>query len=110
MTHCALYLTLYRTGVTYWETADGKLGYRAANGLTDNLRASMKLQLLVQAGDVGPGYQKVVWENDHDEAWLVLGNPKGPYVEQRLHRYASPAAARVAVPRACELSPGPTRQ
>ncbi len=44
MTPRALYLALYRAGVTYWQTPAGTLRYRAANGLSAELRAAMKAQ------------------------------------------------------------------
>jgi len=42
MTPWALYLSLYRAGVSYWQTPDGKLGYKAPNGLTPELRTAMR--------------------------------------------------------------------
>ena len=44
MTPRALYLALHRAGVTYWQTPEGKIGYRAPNGLTPELRAAMREQ------------------------------------------------------------------
>jgi len=42
MTTRTVYLALYRAGVTYWETPGGKLGYRAPNGLSSDLKAFMR--------------------------------------------------------------------
>ena len=42
MTPRALYLALFRAGVSYWETSRGTLGYRAPNGLSAGLKTAMK--------------------------------------------------------------------
>jgi|GEM_PF-3150861 len=56
MTPRALYLALYRAGVSYWETPRGTLGYRAPHGLSAELKAAMKAQkddlLFLCSGDV----------------------------------------------------------
>ena len=44
MTPRQLYLSLYRAGVTYWQTPEGKIGYRTPNGLTPELRTAMRAQ------------------------------------------------------------------
>jgi hypothetical protein len=69
MTPRALYLALYRAGVTYWETEAGKLGYRAPHGLTPELRAAMQAQrddllLLCSGGTViyGQGQEPAGWK------------------------------------------------
>jgi len=69
MTHRALYLALYRAGVTYSQTPAGTLRYRAANGLSAELRAAMKAQkadlLALCAGGVtvyGKGQAPAEWK------------------------------------------------
>ncbi len=69
MTPRALYLALYRAHVTYWETPTGKLGYRAPNGLTDDLRATMREHkgelLILCSGGVtiyGRGQEPTDWK------------------------------------------------
>jgi len=69
MTPRVLYLALYRAGVTYWQTPSGTLAYRAANGLSTDLRAAMKAQkadlLALCAGGVtvyGKGQEPAKWK------------------------------------------------
>ena len=69
MTPRALYLTLYRAGVTYWQTPRGTLGYRAPSGLTDDLKDGMKAQkddlLFLCSGGVtvyGRGQEPAEWK------------------------------------------------
>ncbi len=68
MTPRRLYLAVYRAGVTYWQTPAGTLGYRAANGLSDELKATMQAQrddlLYLCADDVtvyGKGQESAEW-------------------------------------------------
>ena len=68
MTPRDIYLALYRAGVTYWETPGGKLGYRAPNGLSADLKAFMrehKADLLFLCSDgvtvYGKGQEPKEW-------------------------------------------------
>ena len=70
MTPRAVYLALYRAGVTYWATAGGKLGYRAPNGLSADLKAFMREHkadlLFLCSGGVtvyGKGQEPAEWKD-----------------------------------------------
>jgi len=69
MTPRALYLALFRAGVTYRATDAGTLRYRADNGLSSELRAAMKAQkadlLALCSGGVtvyGKGQEPAEWK------------------------------------------------
>jgi len=69
MTPRVLYLALFRAGVSYWQTPAGTLRYRAASGLSAELRAAMKAQkddlLFLCSGGVtvyGRGQEPAEWK------------------------------------------------